>query len=551
MYVRVSTAEQVEHGYSLDGQRRRLREHAEREGWRVVEEVSDEGYSGADPWRPGLRRVRELAEAGEIDAVVGAYMDRFFRDEYYHLAFARDLDGLGVRMVALNSTGNMIGDSVMRGYAAYERHQIRERLHNGIDDMVRDRGEVKATYKAPYGYRRAGEKGEKLAAFEPEIEAVRKMYALAAEGKSLEAIRKALNDAGVPSPGDSANGWHRSTVRRFLGNDLYAPHTAEEVAAKVSAPVAANLDPDAAYGLWGWKRSRTAARWKEWDEEKGKYVTHVRREARPVEEHSFVPVPDAGIPPEVVERARKTLSARYKGQTTGKYVDSRFYELRGIARCGSCGAVLSSHNAGGGNFYYRCKGRYQNAASVCESHRSFRADDLERAVLEAMSQFLDKRSYFVEKFEQHAAKKRRELRDRADAANARTLHEELQGKQTERRGRLRQNARGVLPDEELDGELEELDADIARLREYLLAAETFEADRKALEAYLRHTREMLEGASYEWFNSQATGQDRAEMYRRLELTAQANDDGRLVLRGLFGDCFGDLAHTQTSTSRSR
>ena len=68
LYIRVSTEEQAKSGFSLPEQRRTLTEHAERQGWEVVEVVEDPGDSGADPNRPGLLRILELAEAGRIDA---------------------------------------------------------------------------------------------------------------------------------------------------------------------------------------------------------------------------------------------------------------------------------------------------------------------------------------------------------------------------------------------------------------------------------------------------------------------------------------------------
>lgn len=66
LYVRVSTDEQKRHGFSLADQGRTLRQHAEREGFVVAEEVADEGLSGANPYRPGLGRVLELAQEGAI-----------------------------------------------------------------------------------------------------------------------------------------------------------------------------------------------------------------------------------------------------------------------------------------------------------------------------------------------------------------------------------------------------------------------------------------------------------------------------------------------------
>jgi site-specific DNA recombinase len=63
LYARVSSAEQVE-GYSLDQQIDALRAWASREGYEVLAEVRDEGWSAAYLERPGLDRVRDLVEEG-------------------------------------------------------------------------------------------------------------------------------------------------------------------------------------------------------------------------------------------------------------------------------------------------------------------------------------------------------------------------------------------------------------------------------------------------------------------------------------------------------
>ena len=47
LYARVSTDEQARSGYSLAQQLEALRGYAEREGYEVLEEVSDPGHSGA------------------------------------------------------------------------------------------------------------------------------------------------------------------------------------------------------------------------------------------------------------------------------------------------------------------------------------------------------------------------------------------------------------------------------------------------------------------------------------------------------------------------
>jgi site-specific DNA recombinase len=60
LYARVSSKEQAEDGYSLQDQLRTLRQWATSNGYQIVEEVEDRGYSGASLERPGLSRVRDL-----------------------------------------------------------------------------------------------------------------------------------------------------------------------------------------------------------------------------------------------------------------------------------------------------------------------------------------------------------------------------------------------------------------------------------------------------------------------------------------------------------
>jgi len=63
-YSRVSDQEQARSDYSLPDQREGTRRWCENEGYEVIEELADEGYSGAYLERPGLDRVRDLVVAG-------------------------------------------------------------------------------------------------------------------------------------------------------------------------------------------------------------------------------------------------------------------------------------------------------------------------------------------------------------------------------------------------------------------------------------------------------------------------------------------------------
>jgi site-specific DNA recombinase len=79
LYARVSTDEQARSGYSLAQQLEALREYATREGYRVLEEVSDPGQSGASLERTGMDRVRDLVAAGGVSVVLAQDRDRIAR----------------------------------------------------------------------------------------------------------------------------------------------------------------------------------------------------------------------------------------------------------------------------------------------------------------------------------------------------------------------------------------------------------------------------------------------------------------------------------------
>jgi hypothetical protein len=68
-----------------------------------------------------------------------------------------------------------------------------------------------------------------------------------------------------------------------------------------------------------------------------RYVTRTRYTEKPREEWIAVPVPDAGVPKEDVERARDAIRNNEKCSSAGR----RFWELSGgIFRCAQCGRAL-------------------------------------------------------------------------------------------------------------------------------------------------------------------------------------------------------------------
>lgn len=86
-YVRVSTTEQKLHGLSLDAQKMKLTEYAEKNHMKIIGWYMDEGVSGRKliKNRPELQRMIQDAEQGKFDRIIFIKLDRFFRSvaEYH------------------------------------------------------------------------------------------------------------------------------------------------------------------------------------------------------------------------------------------------------------------------------------------------------------------------------------------------------------------------------------------------------------------------------------------------------------------------------------
>src|SRR5687768_14061401 len=106
LYARVSTDEQAKRGYSLAQQLEALRDHAAREGYEVLEEVTDPGQSGASLERPGMDLVRDLVAGGGVSVVLAQDRDRFSREPAYTYLLRREFEVHGAALRALNDHGD-------------------------------------------------------------------------------------------------------------------------------------------------------------------------------------------------------------------------------------------------------------------------------------------------------------------------------------------------------------------------------------------------------------------------------------------------------------
>jgi hypothetical protein len=116
------------------------------------------------------------------------------------------------------------------------------------------------------------------------------------EGSSVYSVKAALDASNVPPPGKAVGKgayWTRPFIRGCVFDDVYKPHTFEEVAALVSPQVAKHLDPDRLYGIWWYNRrsvKRTRVLEDNLDGER-RYVNRTRYADKPREEWIAYPSP--------------------------------------------------------------------------------------------------------------------------------------------------------------------------------------------------------------------------------------------------------------------
>jgi site-specific DNA recombinase len=98
LYARVACAtQQAKH--AIVSQLEVLRDHAAGNGMKIIEECTDEGYSGLRLDRPGLARIRDLARGRGFDVLLTCGPDRLARSFSLQTIIIEELERFGVRIV--------------------------------------------------------------------------------------------------------------------------------------------------------------------------------------------------------------------------------------------------------------------------------------------------------------------------------------------------------------------------------------------------------------------------------------------------------------------
>jgi len=302
----------------------------------------------------------------------------------------------------------------------------------------------------------------------------------------MNAVKKAFDREGVPTPG-GARFWYQTYLRRMIRDDVYRPHTFEEVAEMVAPEVSMRLDRDRCYGIWCLNRRRRVEKQVVEIEESGRrYRRRSKNTMKPPEEWIAVPVPDPGVPREWVDGAREAIKGNHRAPSSNR----RFWELTGgLLYCGCCGHTMRQDarvRKDGAWFYYRCSHRWHNGRDACPDGKSLNAKKVEPPVWQFVSDLLSDPSRLRAGLDAMMDRERKGMRGDA-GQEAKVWLDRLAEADTMRRGFQEQAAKGLMTLEELEERLKEID----EIRETARAElATLEGSRQRLEE-LEHDQQAL------------------------------------------------------------
>ena len=361
IYARFST--DMQRDASIEDQIRSCRDHAARQGYKVVETYSDRAVSGASLMRHDMQRLLNDSRRGAFDVVLSEALDRLSRNQADIAAIYQSLSFAEVRIetVAEGVISEMhIG---LKGTMnALFLKDLAIKTHRGLKGRAlagKSAGGITYGYAAVHKVAASGDviRGDRT--IQPqEAAVVRRIFADYARGISPKKIAEALNLEGIPGP--QGGDWGASTIHGnrergtgILNNELYI-------------------------GRQIWNRLRYAK-----DPVTGKRISRLNPES----EWVITEVPDLAI----IDRDLWNKVRARQGALISKGTEVPVWDRRrprtlfsGLMECGCCGGGFSKN----GKDSFSCSTARNKGKARCTNKRPIKQAELEKRVLDALAHHL-------------------------------------------------------------------------------------------------------------------------------------------------------------------
>lgn len=333
-YYRVSTSAQEEN-QTIQNQISAVKEFAEKNGYTIVQEYKDDGWSGDTLIRPALDQLRFDAKKKMWEAVLVYDPDRLARRYSYQELVMDELKEAGIEIIFVTTPAPKNSeDKILHGvkglFAEYERAKISERFRLGKLRKVKE-GHILTT-EALYGYRYIPKNDKQHGYYEineDEARVVRMIFKwVADEGMTLRGIVRRLMEMKIRPRKNKDGVWATSTLTTMLRHKAYI-------------------------GEAHWGKSYAVVAENPYKIEKYRKQKKTSRRDRPEEEWHIIPVPVI-IERDLFDRTHiqlKTNFALCKRNKRNDYLlANKIWCVCGTRRCG-CGPQNGKY------LYYRCSNR--------------------------------------------------------------------------------------------------------------------------------------------------------------------------------------------------
>ena len=370
LYLRLSRDDEKNgESMSIENQRMILRKFVIENGGTVADEYVDDGWSGTDFERPGVKRLLQDAKDGKLDTVVAKDLSRFGRN---YIQVGQYIDYIfpayGIRFIALSDNVDT-ADRTSAGMDMMPIMNVFNEWH-AANTSKKIRAVLEAKWQAgrytnwayPYGYKAGTDENRTAIIDEEAANVVRRIYDMRLQGNSVRTIARALTDDGIPNPSAHYTRLDgKKSDRR--GSPYWSPKT-----------------------VAGILKDRTYI---------GTLTQH--RTARfSYKNHTAVNVPECGQ--FVKENAHEAIIDRSvweKVQETGRSVsqgrgdkENRVHPLSGLLVCADCGKKLKGKSGGNGKPYSYCCRTYADLGKKYCSAHSVAEKQLENLVLQDIRSML-------------------------------------------------------------------------------------------------------------------------------------------------------------------
>ena len=221
IYIRVSTKEQAEEGYSLQAQREACMKYLDERGWSFVNEYQDAGESARTANRPAFQQMlAEMVDDG-INIIVVHKLDRLARNIEDYAAVRARFRTAGVELVSVSenleaSASGKLVEGILASLSEWYSNNLSQEVKKGLTAKVKAGG---YPHRAPVGYMNVRAEGngrnEAIIVPDPEEAAlVEQTFRLYAAGQhSLTEVHEEMNRRGFEIS--------RTGIETMLKNPVY------------------------------------------------------------------------------------------------------------------------------------------------------------------------------------------------------------------------------------------------------------------------------------------------------------------------------------------